>query len=120
MRAKSLQSCPTLCDPMDRSLLGSSVHAILQASVLERVAMPSSRGSSQLGVSYIYLHWQAGSLPLEAPLANESSQIDKVFCKVAEMQATGDSWNVRGFLPFLRAGTDEHRVRGWASRMAQG
>ena len=36
------QSCPTLCDPMDYSLLGSSIHGILQW-----VAMPSSRGSSQ-------------------------------------------------------------------------
>ena len=33
--AKSLQSCPTLCDPMDRSLPGSSVHGIFQARVLE-------------------------------------------------------------------------------------
>ena len=38
--------CPTLFDPMDCSLPGSSVHGILQASILERVAMPSSRGSS--------------------------------------------------------------------------
>ena len=35
-----------LCDPMDCSLPGSSVHGILQARVLEWVAMPSSRGSS--------------------------------------------------------------------------
>ena len=41
------QSCPTLCDPMDCSLPGSSVHGILQARILERVAMPSSRRSSQ-------------------------------------------------------------------------
>ena len=33
--AKSLQSCPTLCDPMDCSLPGSSVHGIFQARVLE-------------------------------------------------------------------------------------
>jgi len=45
---KSLQSCPTLCDPMDGSPLGSSVHGILQARILEWVAMPSHRGSSQL------------------------------------------------------------------------
>ena len=45
--AKSLQSCPILCDPMDRSLPGSSVHGILQARILGWVAMPSSRGSSQ-------------------------------------------------------------------------
>ena len=33
--AKSLQSCPTLCDTMDCSLRGSSTHAIFQARVLE-------------------------------------------------------------------------------------
>ena len=41
------QSCLTLCDPMDYSPPGSSVHGILQARVLEWVAMLSSRGSSQ-------------------------------------------------------------------------
>ena len=44
--AKSLLLCPSLCDPMDCSPPGSSVHGILQARVLEWVAMPSSRGSS--------------------------------------------------------------------------
>ena len=39
------QSCPTLCNPMDCSPPGSSVHGILQARTLEWVAMPSSRGS---------------------------------------------------------------------------
>ena len=34
-RAKSLQSCLTLCNPMDCSLPGSSVHGILQAKILE-------------------------------------------------------------------------------------
>ena len=41
------QSCPTLCDPMDYSPPGSSVHGILQARILEWVAISSSRGSSQ-------------------------------------------------------------------------
>ena len=47
MHAKSLQSCPTLCDSLDHSPPGSSVHGILQARILECVAMPSSRGSSR-------------------------------------------------------------------------
>ena len=47
VHAKSLQSCPTLYDPMDCSPLGFSVHGILQARILAWVAMPSSRGSSQ-------------------------------------------------------------------------
>ena len=41
------QSYPTLYDPMDCSLLGSFAHGILQARILEWVAMPSSRASSQ-------------------------------------------------------------------------
>ena len=40
------QSCPTLCDPTDYSLPGSSVHGILQARILEWVAISFSRGSS--------------------------------------------------------------------------
>ena len=40
-----LQSCPTLWNPLDYSRLGSSVHGILQARILEWVAMPSSRAS---------------------------------------------------------------------------
>ena len=41
--AKSLQSCPTLCDPMDCSLPGFSVHGILQARTLEWVAISFSK-----------------------------------------------------------------------------
>ena len=44
---KSFQSCLTLCDPMYCSPPGSSVHGILQAIMLEWIAMPFSRGSSQ-------------------------------------------------------------------------
>ena len=40
--AKSLQSCSTLCNPVDCSLPGPSVNGILQARILEWVAMPSS------------------------------------------------------------------------------
>ena len=54
LKSMSVRACSdttvsflTLCDPMDCSLPGSSVHGILQAKILEWVAMPSSRGSSQ-------------------------------------------------------------------------
>ena len=46
-RAKSLQSFPTPCDPVEWSQLGSSVHGILQARIMEWVAVPHFRGSSQ-------------------------------------------------------------------------
>ena len=41
------QSCPTLCNPIDCSLWGSSVHRILRAIILEWVAIPFCRGSPQ-------------------------------------------------------------------------
>ena len=41
------QSCPILCNPMDCSPPGSSVHGILQARILEWIVIPFSRGSSQ-------------------------------------------------------------------------
>ena len=51
------QLCLTLCNPMDCSPAGSSVHGILSARILEWVAMPSSRGSSrprdQTCISYV-------------------------------------------------------------------
>ena len=47
MCSKSLQLCLTLCDPMDCSGPGSSVHEISQARILKWAAMTSSRGSSR-------------------------------------------------------------------------
>ena len=71
VRAKSLQSCLTLCDPMDCGPPSSSIYGILQARILKWVAMPSSRGSSwpkdgTCGFLCL-LQWQAGSLPLAPP-----------------------------------------------------
>ena len=43
-KALVIQSCPILCDPMDYSPIGSSVHGIIQARILEWVSMPFSRG----------------------------------------------------------------------------
>ena len=47
IKVKVTQSCLTLCNPMDCSLPGSSVHRLLQTRILEWVAVPFSRGSSQ-------------------------------------------------------------------------
>jgi len=71
MHGKFLQSCLTLCNPMNHSVPGSSVHGMLQARILECIVMPSSRGSSQprdwTQVPDVYLHWQMGSLALIPP-----------------------------------------------------
>ena len=50
------QLCPTLCDPMNCSPPGPSVHGILQARILEWVAISSSRGSSQPR-NWTYVSW---------------------------------------------------------------
>ena len=55
------QSCPTLCDPMDYSLPGSSIHWISQARILEQIVISFSRGSSRPGIK-----------PMSPALAGES------------------------------------------------
>ena len=72
MHATSLQLCLTLCDALDYSPPGSSVHGILQARILEWVAIPFSRGSSwprdQTQVSHIagkfFTVWAVGKCHL--------------------------------------------------------
>ena len=63
---KVAQSCPTLCDRMDYSLPGSFVHGILEAKMLEWVAIPFSRGSSQPR-DQIQVSLQTDSLPSKPP-----------------------------------------------------
>ena len=74
MCTKSLQSCLTLCDPMDCRPTDSSVQEILQARILCCVAMPFSRGSSQprdqTCISYtscteggFFYHWATKEVP---------------------------------------------------------
>ena len=61
VKVKAAKSCPTLCDPMDCSPPGSSVHGFLQARILEWVAISFSRGSSHLiqGSNSSFSFWQA-------------------------------------------------------------
>ena len=56
------QSCLTLYDPVDCSPPGSSVHGILQARILEWVAVSSSRGSSRPGIEPHLLHLPHGQV----------------------------------------------------------
>ena len=65
--AKSLQSCPTLCDPIDGSPPGSPVPGILQARILEWVAMLSPGGSSQARDGTQVSHSAGDSLLSEPP-----------------------------------------------------
>ena len=61
------RSCPTLRDPMDSSTPGSFVHGILQARILEWVAIPSPGDLSDLGIKPGSPTSQADSLPSEPP-----------------------------------------------------
>ena len=54
--AKSLQSCPTLCDPMDYSPPGSSVHGIFRARVLEWGAIAFSESCTQISFFFFKLY----------------------------------------------------------------
>ena len=60
MHAKFFQSCPILCYPMDSSLSGSSVHEILQARILEWVAIPFSQSKDR-----IYIQSSVGIFPIQ-------------------------------------------------------
>ena len=90
--SQSLQLCQTLCDPMDYSPPGSSVHAISQARILEWSAIPCSRGSSHPRVQTrisstgrrILHHWATWEVPwwrrvrLYSPLVKRRWR--EVFC----------------------------------------
>ena len=81
MHAKLLQPCPTLCDFMDCSLTGSSVHRILQERILEWVAISYSRGSfwprDQRSVSYLLI----------------SLLLSLHSCKITESKTKTPLWN---------------------------
>ena len=67
MHAKSLQSSLTVCNSMDCSLPGSSVDGILQARILELVAVQGIFLTQGSYLHLLLLHWHAGSLPLVPP-----------------------------------------------------
>ena len=66
MRADA-KSCLTLCDPMDCSPSGSTVHGIFQARILEELSLPSLRDLPDPGIKPGFPALQADSLPCEPP-----------------------------------------------------
>ena len=109
--AKSLQLCPILPDPVDCSLPGSPVREILQARTLGRVALPSSRGSTQprdrTCVSYVSRtgRWAMTSATWEASKINLKNVTDRghIFF----------SWSVSA----LQHGVSFCCIRKWISYM---
>ena len=67
VKVLAAQSCPTLWDPVDRSPPGSSVHGILQARILEWVAIPSPGDLPDSEIEPRSPALQADSLPSEPP-----------------------------------------------------
>ena len=87
--AQLLQLCPPLCDPMDCSLLGSSVHGILQGRILEWVAMPPPGGISNPGIkpeSPASPALQADSLPAE-PSGKPKSKLRSIASSLSILKA---------------------------------
>ena len=94
------QLCLTVCDPMDCSPPGSSVHGIFQARILEWVVIPSSRifpiQGSNPRLLHI-LHWQVDSLPLShrgnnvsyAAAAAKSLQVCPTLCDFIDGSPSG-------------------------------
>ena len=70
MKVKVAQSCPTLCDPMD-----FTVHRILQARILEWVAFPFSRGSSQTRDQTHVSRIAVGFLPAEPQAKPKNTKV---------------------------------------------
>ena len=92
----SLQTCPTICNPIDCNRSDSSVHGVLQARILEWVAMLSSRGSSQprdwTQLSFCLLHWQVSSLSLAPPgkpLVSILETLKQIWDNPSTSQTTG-------------------------------
>ena len=103
--ATSLQSCLTLCDPINQSLPGSFVHGILQARILEWVAISCSKGSSWLRnrthCLLCLLHWQAGSFPLPPPGKPVSAPLKPSQCGFISLSLVIGDFFLLGFRSFL-------------------
>ena len=91
--------CLTLCDPVDYSPLGSSVHRILRARILEWVAMPSSRGSPNKGTETGPPALQARFFTTEPPGKGSNTSISYliyviIFLTLAKKYATYNSCKI--------------------------
>ena len=99
------ESCPTLCDPMDSSLPGPSVHGILQARILEWVATPSPGELPHPGSKPEYLAltgiFSTTEPPVDSPkncadVHAKSLQLCPTVCDPTDCSPPGSS--VRGIL----------------------
>ena len=82
--AKSFQSCPTLCDPMDYSLPGSYVHGIFQARYWSELPFPSPGDLPDPGIEPESPALQADSLPTELQGKSPCRQVSEGKLKSAK------------------------------------
>ena len=96
------QLCPTLCNPMDCSLPGSSVHRILQARIMEWVAILFSRGSSLSSDRTLVAHIAGRffSVCVTREASNSLSPNSNIKHK-RMLQSQIFSWNYQLFLEFF-------------------
>ena len=94
-KALVFQLCLTLCDPMDCSLLGSSVHGVFQARILDWVAISFARESSQCR-KQIWVSCIAGRV-FNVWATKEALQIWKGVCQscIFNLYAEYITWNAR-------------------------
>ena len=110
MHAKSLQSCLTVCDPMDCSLSGFSVHGILQARILVWVAFPPPTDLPEPGIkpaSPVSPVLQADSLSTEPIFTSVQSlscvqllQHTRLPCLSPTPRACSNSCPIESAMPF--------------------
>ena len=101
--AQSLPSCPTLCDPMNRSLLASSVHGILQVRILEWIAISFSRESfrprdwtyiSSVGrwILYHWVTWKAQEILVSTSTGEKVEAQWRYFSKDIQREMVEMTW----------------------------
>ena len=118
MKVLVTQSCPTLWDPMDYSLPGSSVHGILQARILEWVCICFSRRYSwprdwtwvSLIVGSLLMDWDTRKEPSYLFKCNQQSQ-NKWLKRIPVLSYCGfPSWFSNGFPGFIHVAEGSWRV----------
>ena len=100
---ESAQLCPTLCDPMDCSPPGSSLHKILQTRILERVPFPTPGDA----ISYS----RGSSRPMD-----QTHHISWVSCISRWFFTTSSTWEATRNLDITYLNSDEKPKNGWSKR----
>ena len=98
VKVKATQSCPTLCHPMDYT-----VNGILQARILEWVAFPFSKGSSQLGIKPRSLVLQVNSLSAEPQEKPKNTGVGSL-CLLQQIFPTQELNQNQTMVPYIAGG----------------